>query len=344
MVAPCPLHHRRGFTLIELLVAIAIIAVLISLLLPAVQQAREAARRVQCVNNLKQMGLAMHNYHDLHGKLPAGIMANSGPGAIFPFPNIAGTVEEDVASTWAISILPYVDQHNLYERYKFGFSNWHPLNQSVVTQPLALYGCPSDPNAGLIVRDPPRCYYRPNPEGLNLAVLGSYKGVAGKVGKFGLHWSYNHHFKPHAAGFHLPALDPNSAEALHVSGVFGATNESFRTITDGTTQTLLIGEYATRTALERGVLPLGGTGASALGTTAFDRAGVGLPDYKGCYSSLRHAVDSEFTCMQAFASMHPGGMNFALCDGSVRFVSASIDIRLYQQLGTIHGGEVATLE
>ena len=119
-------QRRIGFTLIELLVVIAIIAVLIALLLPAVQQAREAARRSQCKNNLKQMGLAMHNYHDVFGTLPMG--------------DSDGTYSRTSAF---VGILPYLDQAPMYSLYNFNVGNTNPLNQQVVSQQVQVYLCPS---------------------------------------------------------------------------------------------------------------------------------------------------------------------------------------------------------
>ena len=117
----------RGFTLIELLVVIAIIAILVALLLPAVQQARESARRSQCINNLKQMGLAMHNYHDTHRVFPGAELGGSALGGATPF----------------AAILPYVDQVNLYNLYNFSLGNSHVDNVPATSRTIPVYMCPS---------------------------------------------------------------------------------------------------------------------------------------------------------------------------------------------------------
>src|SRR5262245_46471154 len=106
--------HRRGFTLIELLVVIAIIAILIGLLLPAVQKVREAAARMSCQNKLKQLGLALHNYHDANSKLPPGAQ-----GAVYPKPNPTNTTTTIVGTSWIVFALPYVEQDNVYKQYRF---------------------------------------------------------------------------------------------------------------------------------------------------------------------------------------------------------------------------------
>lgn len=121
-------RSRRGFTLIELLVVIAIIAILIALLLPAVQQARESARRTQCSNNLKQIGLAIHNYHDTHNRFPlSSIDATLGRSGIFA------------------SILPFLDQGNTYQQYNFSLGNSDPANLVAVSQRIPAYLCPTAP-------------------------------------------------------------------------------------------------------------------------------------------------------------------------------------------------------
>ena len=133
-----PPRPRRGFTLIELLVVIAIIAVLIGLLLPAVQAAREAARRSQCVNNLKQLGIALHNYHDVNGSFPPGNLAING-------------INDPVQTTWTISMLPGMEQTPLYNSYNFSQFNFSPDNKTLRETRVATFICPSDLNTEQLV-------------------------------------------------------------------------------------------------------------------------------------------------------------------------------------------------
>ncbi len=328
-------RRRRGFTLIELLVVIAIIAVLVALLLPAVQQAREAARRSQCTNNMKQIALAIHNYHDAYNLFPAGIMANSGPTSIN-----AGWSACDFTATWATSILPYVDQTPLYNLDNFNVSLWNPVNQLVVSQVLPLYVCPSDLNGGTQLAPPPTGCYSSNPAGQNMVFLGSYRGVAGKYANLWnsagatLFWDFNNYFRP---GF-LPSFDPGSAGPLHVCGTT-AKNEAIANITDGSSNTFLVGEYATATSPQWGAEPTGGAVFTTLSSASVYPQCIGLADYDACVA----AGVPVNRCRRAFASFHPQGMNFVYCDGHVRFVSKNVDIVVFQGLATIHGREATSL-
>lgn len=131
--------RRTGFTLIELLVVIAIIAVLIALLLPAVQQARESARRTACRNNLRQLGLALHNYESTHSIFPLGVLGTT--GSVAP---------GNPLTTWQTFVLPFVEQAPLYNQYNFNVRFDDPANAAVVSQILSVYRCASQPQSGLV--------------------------------------------------------------------------------------------------------------------------------------------------------------------------------------------------
>src|SRR5688572_19266635 len=139
---------RRGFTLIELLVVIAIIAILIGLLLPAVQKVREAAQRTQCQNNLKQIGLGLHNYHDANNALP--------PSWKYAVPS--GGVPYATFHGWGVYVLPFLEQSALYQRYDFNKDSFEEPNLSVVLTPLKMFECPASPDPARVVTFP----YPPN--------------------------------------------------------------------------------------------------------------------------------------------------------------------------------------
>src|SRR5262245_24612516 len=168
--------RRHGFTLIELLVVIAIIAVLIGLLLPAVQKVREAAARIKCQNNLKQIALAVHNYHDALGSLPAGNVYRQGPPSN----------QYDHFESWAISILPYIEQTSLYNLWSPNWGNpvpaatYAPMDQLRKTL-VATYNCPSDNSAdqGFIAANPDSGPNSGNGYGLVQYMPSTYRAVAG---------------------------------------------------------------------------------------------------------------------------------------------------------------------
>lgn len=293
----------RGFTLIELLVVIAIIAVLIALLLPAVQQAREAARRTQCKNNLKQLGLALHNYHDIHRVLPSGwISVDNGVQSAHDGLNGAG---------WGTMILPLIDQSPLYNQFNADLAIHDPVNLPFLSQTLKAWQCPSDPK-------PLRWQIEEegNP-GNVLAELptANYIGLFGTIELDGCENS--------------PGTAPVSPNGQCVGdGVFYHNSRTrLRDITDGTTNTIMLGERRTDTDLGwYSTWP----GMIAEGEEAFQRI----------LGSADHVPNDPAAHLDDFSSHHEGGAQFCLADGSVRFVTENIDHGVYQSLATIGGGEV----
>jgi len=300
--------RKSGFTLVELLVVIAIIGILIALLLPAVQAAREAARRSACSNNLKQMGIAIHNYADVQKVLP--------PGNI----SYGGCCGNKFQVNWAIGILPYMEQSPVYALYNPRYFIEDPENQALRESPIPTYCCPSDGEAGKlgVVQNGGvsngQTYRR-----------GSYKAMSGYCSvspeQF---WS----------SAQVGNLGLNTRGPLHIVGYDRKYKcEPLTLILDGTANTLLVGEYYSSTHISRGVfwaLPYGGHTTAC----AFLDARPLVPDYDYCI-----VLGPDNLCKHTFAPAHPGGIQFCLCDGSVRLVSTTIDLNLWVALATIAGSE-----
>lgn len=304
--------RRRGFTLIELLVVIAIIAVLIALLLPAVQQAREAARRSQCKNNLKQLGLAFHNYHDLHNQFPPGYIDLRGAG---------GVPDNDGHWTWSAMILPQIDQAPLYNMIDVGGSrptaaitNFRREMQS----PINSFRCPSSPGPGThdAALDPG--YAIENTANANTGLsLTNYvvsNGTASvRVNK---------------------ATNPVQATTGATGAFFRDSRIGFRDITDGSSNTILIGERAWTLGefrMSAGAM-LAVRDANGNGPTAQDQADTstnqGLLTIAG---TVRYPINPVLTgpntaLSQAYSSQHVGGAHFLMGDGAVRFISQNIQL------------------
>ncbi len=288
--------RRRGFTLIELLVVIAIIAILISLLLPAVQQAREAARRSNCKNNLRQLGLALHNYHDSHSAFPSGwIGVTSG----------AHDIEGGSGFGWGSMILPAIEQGNLHGSLDFQVAVTHANNATEIGTVIATFQCPSDPKPDTWDND----------DGDTFATA-SYAGV------FGTHPLHD----CEAGGSNPPLRTTGQCVS---NGLFGHnTATRLRDVTDGTSNTLAIGE---RRFDHDPAAELQGTWSGAApGVEEAPAAILGIADHPP--NTGAHVED--------FASAHTGGAQFCFADGHVRFISENINEQVMIALGTIQGGEV----
>jgi prepilin-type N-terminal cleavage/methylation domain-containing protein/prepilin-type processing-associated H-X9-DG protein len=325
-IRPVP---RRGFTLIELLVVIAIIAILIGLLLPAVQKVREAANRMKCSNNLKQIGLAIHNYHDTgDGLPPAWKYEPPGPGQ-----------PTAVAESWGFNILPYLEQDNIFRLYDRKKTLFDPANQPLTVTPLKMFQCPSTPGSNRTVElvIPPGVL-----PGLPGGTLRS--GVSDYSVTTGIrNWCIfmGTPCDPPDIGQRHGALQPWSDNAAAVAAL-GGRKLTLTTITDGTSNTILIGEVAgtpdVYNAKRQKISPLPGAPAPAnysygagwanpfngenwLSGSPFDGNN---PHYPGVGDRGPCLINCSNYNGRGLYAFHTGGVNALMGDGSVRFLRESM--------------------
>jgi len=309
-------QQRSAFTLIELLVVIAIIATLVAILLPAVQQAREAARRSTCKNNLKQIGIALHNYHDTYNRLPAGWIVDNGNAAAACY-------------GWAVSILPFMEQTALYDAINMNnprrlkdlyVATPAPADQALLQSKIPSYRCPSDTT----------------PDVNSLQTFGaanhfpvSTSNYIGTVGSI----------SPQVSGT-VPNLTIPRGEGMF----FGNSFLGFKDNTDGLSNTIYIGERD------------GGRSRAATATTykAANWLGIGQQNTNGangtggCLARTNFRINYDHALNGApenmgkgFSSLHKGGAQFTMGDGAVRFISENINLgAVFTGLGTRDSGEV----
>jgi len=316
-------RRRRGFTLIELLVVIAIIAVLIALLLPAVQAAREAARRTQCVNNLKQMGLAVANYESSNGSYPAGSYSNYNGGA--PDGKCKNGVEPCVYpenfSCFA-RMLPYFEQGSMYSAINFNFTSSNNENITVAGIKLAALTCPSDSNTDPVTIQQAAGYsfnqLFPLPAGNWTQTFSSYAGCTGTFGNGGFITYYDTTKKAGCA----------SQQTEYNGVIFNDSTTTIASVTDGTSNTILFGEHSHANLLAFDP-QYGGSDNSWQSGRWYDTLfgamyppNVKVPPGTGFTSILG---TNNYYYPTVATSKHPGGANFAFCDGSVKFLKDSIN-------------------
>jgi prepilin-type N-terminal cleavage/methylation domain-containing protein/prepilin-type processing-associated H-X9-DG protein len=341
---------RPGLTLIELLVVIAIIGILISLLLPAVQKVRAAAARVQCANNLHQLGLALHGYHNTYGAFPPALVAS-------------GTNVMDAQVTGFTYLLPFLEQDNTYRLYHFDDPWYLPSNYQAVGTTVKVFYCPANREQG----------------GLDLGPIAAEWSTPLPPFAAGCDYAFCR-----GASGALPS-DPRRIPVA-VRGAFNVQPDERKgvrlaEITDGTSTTLALGDAAGGSPLylardlnnpsQPAIDPLAGGpvpleqswGAASVGDTAHPWYGSVLavtaqyglgPDPRDEPMNRRPATPTVYgggpggdnqagkDYISGFRSLHDGGCNFLFCDGGVRFLTTAVSPDVYRALSTIAGGEVVT--
>jgi prepilin-type N-terminal cleavage/methylation domain-containing protein len=330
---------KSGFTLVELLVVIAIIGVLVALLLPAVQAAREAARRSSCANKMRQLAIGLHNHHDVYNRFPPG-----GQEDVLPQPNPPGNTTMIRGCSWIVFTLPFIEQQPLYDKYNFTLAYNNPVNALVAETVIQTLYCPSGPDA--------RKHLDTNTN-LTKAVGTHYVGVAGASGPAN---PTNFTFQTIVFPYTVGNVTANGAWTPH--GILSQYRETtgsvssfrqvrFSDITDGTVNTFLIGESSRQIppgksshyrAWTRG--NNGGTGAfkcirvAPAGDTTTVLSTINTVYYNG---------SNNFNEI-SFGSQHPGGCHFAMADASVRFVAQTVDFPTYAVTSTMGNGENGNLQ
>ena len=338
-------NRKRGFTLIELLVVIAIIAILIALLLPAVQQAREAARRSTCKNNLHQLGLAIHNYHDVHGRFPLGTTT------IRAAPGSGPTWSPGSKGSHLVQLLPFVEQDPLFKSIDFKASGplWTCVNRTILNQ--CNIEAMRDGSGQLLRHIKIPAYLCPTESSTDIDGHSHKSNYAMSMGNQRMNalgnWCTLYPGNDFGTG---PTGHGNTDFQGHISGVISRWGwaAKLRDITDGTSNTILAGEVRPNCGdhMRNGWFHFNSLWVATTAPINFPincvRESYLYPDgvrriWNASLNDCHHWRNWQTS--QGFKSMHPGGAQFLFCDGRVKFLSENINYMTYQRLGDRRDGQ-----
>lgn len=331
-----PARKTRGFTLIELLVVIAIIGVLIALLLPAVQQAREAARRIQCTNNLKQLGLAFHNYESAINTLPPGRK-----GCCW--------------GTWLVFVMPFIEGQSTYNAFNFSGNNNPALPAATFDSPFRYAG----PTNVTVTSSRVNTFLCPSDGSQNFPIQPSYNGIAWKISTQNYVVNYGNtserQFNYNGLAFGGAPFTDMGSPYVDITtanqSVQSQETVRFSAFTDGLSQTVLASELIVPQGYDLRGFSHWGYGSNF---TTYLVPNSTLPDIMQSIGYCNTTVKTNPPCigesmptlplMKAARSRHPGGVNTLFGDGTVKFIKNSVNIYIWRALGSTHGTEVVSAD
>lgn len=324
---------KHAFTLVELLVVIAIIGVLVGLLLPAVQAAREAARRMQCSNHMKQISIAAHNYHDTFHVFP--------PGAFWRGDGNAASVQYWRA-TWGISLLPFIEQESLFSLYDPGYAIGNTANSSnrtIAQTQISTYTCPSDAEPGKLIV--PAAGWLLSATDTYEQATASYVAIGGAMLGNSI-WCTGG--SPNSPWKNWNGIYPAVGQFGSGTGIYRLSQTPIAAVTDGTSHTIAFAEHhQPDTAPGRSAF-WASIGGNTIASITASQTSLINHHWDKCIAGAPSTVtNTNLYCSRSTGAYHPGGFNIALADASVRFLANTINLEVWRNSATMQNGEMDQL-